>query len=65
MKKLTGFICLLLVWVTLLSGCGKFVCDVCDEKMSGKKHVEKLEGKKIVYCDRCYKEMKEMSELFK
>ena len=65
MKKLISVICLVLVLVTMLAACSKFTCDVCGEKKSGKKHEEKVLGEKVVYCDDCYKQMKELGDLFK
>lgn len=65
MKKLIAIICLVLVMASLLTACGKkFTCDLCQEKKSGKKHTEELLGEKITYCDECYKELKQLGDLF-
>ena len=65
MKKLVAIMCLVLVMATMLTACSKFTCDLCGEKKSGKKHEEKILGESVVYCDECYKELKELGDMFK
>lgn len=65
MKKLVAIVCLVLVMATMLTACGKFKCGLCGEEKSGKKHEEKVMGEKITYCDDCYKELKELGDMFK
>ena len=62
MKKLIGLLLLLSMLATLLTGCGKFTCDLCGEERSGKQYKEEILGEEIVYCRECYDELKALEE---
>ena len=49
---------LLVATVFALTACGKFTCDLCHEKKSGKKHEMNLYGLEMTICDDCYKSLK-------
>ena len=54
MKKFIALGCLTIVMAMLLTACGKFTCDICQEEKSGEKHTKDVLGEEIVMCDDCY-----------
>ena len=64
MKKIISIVALLLALTFVLTACGKFTCDFCDEEKSGKKHEIEILGEKGVACDECYEEMDDFLDLF-
>lgn len=65
MKKMVRFVAMLVVVATMLCGCGKFTCDMCNEEKSGKKYTGNLFGQEIVYCKDCRNELEALGDLFK
>ncbi len=66
MKKKILTAVLMLGMIVSLAGCGKkFTCDLCGEEKTGKSHTQKILGEKVLICDDCYKELKELGSLFK
>ena len=53
MKKMIRVIALLMLLATLLCGCSKFTCDMCDQEKSGVKHSVEFFGQELVICDDC------------
>ena len=65
MKKVLCLIMTVIAMATMFTGCGsKFTCDLCDETKSGKKYEIELMGDEFVYCKDCYKNMKQIANMF-
>ena len=62
MKRVFGIVLLVALLVTMLVGCGKFKCDLCQKEKSGKKHNEEILGQEVVYCDDCYNGLKGIAD---
>lgn len=66
MKKKILALLLTAAAVMSLTACGKpFTCDFCGEEKTGKKYTETFLGAEITYCQDCYKDLKELENLFK
>ncbi|MBQ7047548.1 MAG: hypothetical protein IJN86_01220 [Clostridia bacterium] len=64
MKKIIGIISLIALVAALLISCGgSFVCGMCEEEKSGKKHTEKIFGEELTICDDCYEGLKALGDL--
>lgn len=64
MKKKIIALLLTVTTVVSLTACGKpFTCDLCGEEKTGKKYTETILGTEITYCQDCYKELKELSDI--
>lgn len=62
MKK---FICVLLLIATmasLLTACGKFTCDWCEQEKTGMQYKLTLEGKEMTVCKECKDEVEDAIE---
>ena len=62
MKKLICVLLVVVMMATLLTACGKFKCDVCDEEKSGKKYTEEILGEEIEMCKDCHEKAEELEE---
>lgn len=62
MKKIIIGIFTLVSLMFVLTSCGKFTCDLCNEEKSGKKHEEELFGESIVICDDCYEDLDDLGD---
>ncbi len=66
MKKKMIALLLTVTTVISLTACGKpFTCDLCGEEKTGKKYKETILGEDIIYCQDCYKELKDLSDMLK
>ena len=63
MKKLICIVALLLAMVCILTACGKFTCDLCEEEVKGKKYKFELLGEEGVCCKDCHEELEELKDL--
>ena len=45
--------------MSLLAGCGTFVCDGCKKESDGEKHEITVNDKEFVVCDDCKKSLDE------
>ena len=62
MKKLICCLLLVVVLATMLTACGKFKCDMCNEEKSGEKHETEMLGKEVVICDDCYEDIQDLAD---
>ncbi len=53
MRKMIRFAAMLMLVASMLCGCAKFTCDLCNEEKSGKKHTADFFGQELVICDDC------------
>lgn len=66
MKKKMIALLLTVTTVISLTACGKpFTCDLCGEEKTGKKYEETVFGTEITYCQDCYNDLKELSNMLK
>lgn len=66
MKKKLIALLLTVTTVISLTACGKpFTCDLCGEEKTGKKYRETILGVEVIYCQDCYKELKELGDMLK
>ena len=64
MKKIISVLVLVVAMGTMLTACGKFTCDSCGEKKSGKKYTIDIFGEELDVCSDCNDEFNEgMGEL--
>lgn len=64
MKKIVGIISLIALVAMLLISCGEtFVCGMCEEEKTGKKHTEEILGEKLDICDDCYEGLEALGGL--
>jgi len=63
MKKKLAVLCMAVVTAMSLAACGSFTCDGCGEEKSGSKHEVTLLDEKMVLCDDCYKDFKDLQEI--
>ena len=62
MKKIIISIFTLVSLTFVLTSCGKFTCDLCDEEKRGKKHEEEVFGESVVICDDCYEDLEDLGD---
>ena len=60
MKKLFS-LSVVVILATMLTGCGKFECDMCSKEKKGKKHKVEILDKNYVICDDCYEEFEDLN----
>lgn len=65
MKKLICLLLVIVVMATMLTACGKFECDLCDEEKSGKKYTGEVLGQDVTYCQDCHEDLEELNNAFK
>ncbi len=53
MKKFIAIVCVVIAMATLLTACGKFTCDLCQQEKSGKKTKITVDGETGVFCSDC------------
>ncbi len=53
MKKFIAVIAVVIAMVTMLTACGKFTCDLCQQEKSGKKTKITVDGETGVFCKDC------------
>jgi len=61
MKKIALTLAVLTLSTTLLAGCGKFTCALCNEEKSGKKYKSEL-AEDAYICEDCHKEAEALKE---
>ena len=52
----------LLLALTMLCGCGTFICADCGQELRGKRHVLEVAGEEYPLCKSCYQEYLEKKE---
>ena len=57
MKRIIGIAALIAMLATMLTACGSFKCDICQQEKSGGKNTLELLGEEVVCCDDCYDEI--------
>ena len=60
MKRILCALILVAMLATMLTGCGKFTCDLCNKEKSGKQYTDEIFGQQVIYCQDCYNELKEL-----
>lgn len=64
MKKRIQFAAVLVLLITMLCGCSKFTCDMCDEEKTGVKHSVDFFGQELVICDDCMDGLEALGNMF-
>ena len=50
MKRILCALILVAMLATMLTGCGKFTCDLCNKEKSGKQYTDEIFGQQVIYC---------------
>lgn len=60
MKKLISILSLVMVLI-MLTACGKFTCESCQQEKSGSKHKVTVMNQSATICDDCYDKLKSLN----
>ena len=58
MKKCIAITALVIAMLTLLTACGKFTCDECEQESKGEKYTISWFGEEKTVCDECHQKFK-------